>query len=89
VELSPAFYYNPDLFWDADPSHSKAKIPAGPNNPVGVAWIDINKPHWGIHGTPEPSMIGRLQSHGCVRMTNWDVRRLLEFAKAGTLVVFQ
>jgi len=89
VELSPAFFYNPDLFWDADPSHSKAKIPAGPNNPVGVAWIDINKPHWGIHGTPEPSMIGRLQSHGCVRMTNWDVRRLLEFAKAGTLVVFQ
>ena len=89
VHLSPAFYYNPALFWDADPSHSKAKIPAGPNNPVGVAWLDINKPHWGIHGTPEPSMIGRLQSHGCVRMTNWDVRRLLEFAKAGTVVVFQ
>ena len=89
VQLSPAFYYNPALFWDADPSHSKVKIPAGPNNPVGVAWLDINKPHWGIHGTPEPSMIGRLQSHGCVRMTNWDVRRLLEFAKAGTVVVFQ
>lgn len=89
VQLSPAFYYNPDLFWDADPSHSKAKIPAGPNNPVGVAWIDINKPHWGIHGTSEPAMIGRTQSHGCVRMTNWDVRRLLEFAKAGTLVIFQ
>ena len=89
VQLSPAFHYNPNLFWDADPSHSKAKIPAGPNNPVGVAWIDINKPHWGIHGTSEPSMIGRTQSHGCVRMTNWDVRRLLEFAKAGTLVVFQ
>jgi lipoprotein-anchoring transpeptidase ErfK/SrfK len=89
VQLSPAFHYNPDLFWDADPSHSKATIAAGPNNPVGVAWIDINKPHWGIHGTPEPSMIGRLQSHGCVRMTNWDVRRLLEFVKAGTVVVFQ
>jgi lipoprotein-anchoring transpeptidase ErfK/SrfK len=89
VQLSPTFQYNPALFWDADPSHSKAKIAAGPNNPVGVAWIDINKPHWGIHGTPEPSMIGRLQSHGCVRMTNWDVRRLLEFAKAGTVVIFQ
>ena len=89
VQLSPAFHYNPDLFWDADPSHSKAKIASGPNNPVGVAWIDINKPHWGIHGTPEPSMIGRTQSHGCVRMTNWDVRRLLEWTKTGTPVVFE
>jgi len=89
VQLSPAFHYNPDLFWDADPSHSKSKIAPGPNNPVGVAWVDINKPHWGIHGTPEPSMIGRTQSHGCVRMTNWDVRRVLEWAKAGTPVVFE
>ena len=89
VQTAPSFHYNPDLFWDADPSHSKAKIPPGPNNPVGVAWIDINKPHWGIHGTPEPAMIGRTQSHGCVRMTNWDVRRVLEFAKAGTPVIFE
>jgi lipoprotein-anchoring transpeptidase ErfK/SrfK len=89
VEQMPAFHYNPDLFWDADPSHSKAKIPSGPNNPVGVAWIDLSKPHYGIHGTPEPSKIGHVQSHGCVRMTNWDVRRVLEWAKPGTLVVFQ
>ena len=89
IQLSPAFHYNPDLFWDADPSHSKAKIPPGPNNPVGVAWIDIDKPHWGIHGTPEPATIGRTQSHGCVRMTNWDVRRVLEWAKAGMPVIFQ
>lgn len=89
VQMAPPFHYNPDLFWDADPSHSKAKIPPGPNNPVGVAWIDINKPHWGIHGTPEPAMIGRTQSHGCVRMTNWDVRRVVEWAKPGTPVIFQ
>jgi lipoprotein-anchoring transpeptidase ErfK/SrfK len=89
VQMAPPFHYNPALFWDADPSHSKAKIPPGPNNPVGVAWIDINKPHWGIHGTPEPGMIGRTQSHGCVRMTNWDVRRVLDFAKAGTPVIFE
>jgi lipoprotein-anchoring transpeptidase ErfK/SrfK len=89
VEQSPAFHYNPKLFWDADPSHSKAKIPPGPNNPVGVAWVDITKRHYGIHGTPEPSTIGHVQSHGCVRMTNWDVRRLLQWAKPGTLVVFQ
>ena len=89
VEQMPAFHYNPDLFWDADPSHSKAKIPAGPNNPVGVAWIDLSKPHYGIHGTPEPSQIGHVQSHGCVRMTNWDVRRVMEWARPGTLVIFQ
>jgi lipoprotein-anchoring transpeptidase ErfK/SrfK len=89
VQQSPVFHYNPDLFWDANPAHSKAKIPAGPNNPVGVAWIDISKPHYGIHGTPEPSKVGHVQSHGCVRMTNWDVRRVLQWARPGMVVVFQ
>jgi lipoprotein-anchoring transpeptidase ErfK/SrfK len=89
VQQNPVFHYNPDLFWDASPAHSKAKIPAGANNPVGVAWIDISKPHYGIHGTPEPSQVGHVQSHGCVRMTNWDVRRVMEWARPGTLVVFQ
>jgi len=89
AQQMPVFHYNPDLFWDASPAHSKANIPAGPNNPVGVAWIDLSKPHYGIHGTPEPAQIGHVQSHGCVRMTNWDVRRVLEWAKPGTLVVFQ
>jgi lipoprotein-anchoring transpeptidase ErfK/SrfK len=89
VEQMPAFRYNPDLFWDANPTHSKARIAAGPNNPVGVAWIDLTKEHYGIHGTPEPSTIGHMQSHGCVRMTNWDVRRLLEWAKPGTSVIFR
>ena len=58
VSRIPTFNYNPDLFWDADPSHAKAKIPPGPNNPVGVVWIDLSKEHYGIHGTPEPSRIG-------------------------------
>jgi lipoprotein-anchoring transpeptidase ErfK/SrfK len=89
VQHMPVFHYNPDLFWDASPAHSKAKIPAGPNSPVGVAWIDLSKPHYGIHGTPEPSQIGHVESHGCVRMTNWDVQRVLAWAKPGTPVVFQ
>jgi lipoprotein-anchoring transpeptidase ErfK/SrfK len=89
VQQMPKFHYNPDLFWDASPAHSKATIPPGPNNPVGVAWIDLSKPHYGIHGTPEPSQIGHVQSHGCVRMTNWDVTRVLQWAKPGMLVVFQ
>lgn len=89
VQQMPAFHYNPKLFWDADPKHSKATIPPGPNNPVGVVWIDLSKPHYGIHGTPEPSQIGHVQSHGCVRMTNWDVRRVMEWATPGTPVIFQ
>jgi lipoprotein-anchoring transpeptidase ErfK/SrfK len=89
VQRMPAFNYNPDLFWDADPSHSKARIPAGPNNPVGVLWIDLSKEHYGIHGAPEPSRIGHTQSHGCVRLTNWDAAKVAEWARAGTLVVFR
>jgi hypothetical protein len=64
VSWNPTFNYNPDLFWDADPTHAKAKIPPGPNNPVGVVWVDINKEHFGLHGTPEPATIGRTESHG-------------------------
>jgi lipoprotein-anchoring transpeptidase ErfK/SrfK len=89
VQVMPKFHYNPDLFWDADPSHSKATIPSGPNNPVGVAWIDLSKEHYGIHGTPQPSRIGHVQSHGCVRLTNWDVARLMTWAQPGTSVVFR
>ena len=89
VQVMPKFHYNPDLFWDANPAHSKATIPAGPNNPVGVAWIDLSKEHYGIHGTPQPSRIGHAQSHGCVRLTNWDVARLMTWAQPGTPVVFR
>jgi lipoprotein-anchoring transpeptidase ErfK/SrfK len=88
MQFNPVFNYNPELFWDADPSHTKAKIPAGPNNPVGFVWIDLSKPHYGIHGTPEPSTIGRTQSHGCVRLTNWDAIKLAGMVKPGTKVVF-
>lgn len=79
IARHPTFHYNPNLFWDADPDHSKATIPPGPNNPVGVVWVDLSKEHYGIHGTPEPSTIGKTQSHGCIRLTNWDV---LSFASA-------
>ncbi len=56
VQNDPTFNYDPDLFWDANPAHAKAKLPAGPNNPVGVVWIGLDKEHYGIHGTPEPSL---------------------------------
>ena len=89
VQRNPKFHYNPDLFWDATPGDSKAMIPPGPNNPVGVLWIDISKPHYGIHGTPEPSKIGHVESHGCVRLTNWDAERVAQWVKPGTRVVFR
>jgi lipoprotein-anchoring transpeptidase ErfK/SrfK len=89
IAKNPVFHYNPKLFWDADAGEKKAKIPAGPNNPVGVAWIDLSKPHYGIHGTPVPASIGKTQSHGCIRLTNWDVSRLSASVGAGTDVVLQ
>jgi lipoprotein-anchoring transpeptidase ErfK/SrfK len=89
VARNPPFNYNPDLFWDADTSHAKAKIPPGPNNPVGLVWIDIDKPHYGIHGTPEPSTVGHTESHGCVRLTNWDALRLAAMVGKGTRVEFK
>jgi len=88
VARNPTFNYNPDLFWDADPAHAKAKIPPGPNGPVGTVWIDISKPHYGIHGTPEPASVGHTSSHGCVRLTNWDVLRLAAMVGKGTKVEF-
>ena len=88
IMRNPTFNYNPDLFWDADPSDAKAKIPAGPNGPVGVVWIQISKANYGIHGTPEPSQIGHSASHGCVRMTNWDASHLANMIGKGTPVVF-
>jgi lipoprotein-anchoring transpeptidase ErfK/SrfK len=89
VVRNPTYNYNPDLFWDADPANAKAKIAAGPNNPVGVVWIGIDVPHYGIHGTPEPGQIGHSASHGCVRMTNWDATRVADLVKNGTAVLFE
>jgi lipoprotein-anchoring transpeptidase ErfK/SrfK len=86
VARDPVFHYNPDLFWDAK-ENEKAALPPGPNNPVGVCWIDLSKPHYGIHGTSEPAQIGRTQSHGCIRLTNWDVSELSRMVKPGTPAV--
>ncbi len=89
VSRNPPFHYNPELFWDAQPGDSKATIPPGPNNPVGVAWIDLSKDHYGIHGTPEPGKIGKTQSHGCIRLANWDAARVADAVRPGTPVVLQ
>jgi len=89
VSRKPKFHYNPQLFWDADPGDKKATIPPGPNNPVGVVWIDLSKDHYGIHGTPEPATIGKTQSHGCIRLTNWDAWALSQVVYPGMPAVLQ
>jgi lipoprotein-anchoring transpeptidase ErfK/SrfK len=89
IAKNPVFHYNPKLFWDADPAHSAAKIPPGPNNPVGVVWIDLSKKNYGIHGTPEPATIGKTQSHGCIRLTNWDAAALAQAISAGMPAILQ
>lgn len=89
VDTNPKFHYNPDLFWDAERDDEKAMLPPGPNGPVGVVWLDLSKEHYGIHGTPEPQTIGRTQSHGCIRLTNWDAARLALMVEPGTEAVFQ
>jgi len=89
VAYNPPFAYNPELFWDVPDSKAKQQLPPGPNGPVGVVWIDLTKEHYGIHGTPEPQTIGRTQSHGCVRLTNWDAARLAQMVSGNTKVVFE
>jgi lipoprotein-anchoring transpeptidase ErfK/SrfK len=87
VAWSPTYNYNPDLFWDAEASDKKVKLAAGPNSPVGAVWIDLSKPHYGIHGTPVPSTIGKTTSHGCIRLTNWDALELAKMVSPGVEAV--
>ena len=89
VGRNPPFSYQPDLFWDVPDSEEEQQLPPGPNGPVGVVWIDLTKEHYGIHGTGEPQTIGRAQSHGCVRLTNWDAARLAGMVNTQTKVIFQ
>lgn len=85
----PKFKYNPNLFWDSEDKHPRATLPSGPRNPVGVVWMGLSKKHYGVHGTPAPSLIGRTQSHGCIRLTNWDASELANMVSVGTPVVLE
>ena len=85
----PNYTFDPDVFAGepgAEGLHRKLLIPPGPNNPVGLAWISLNLPGYGIHGTPHPGDIGKTESHGCFRLANWNAQRLLRMVRPGTPV---
>lgn len=84
----PPFKYQPELL-NNPKTDKELTLPPGPNGPVGVAWLDLTKEHYGIHGTNEPQTIGRAESSGCIRMTNWDVLRLARMMKPGFTAIFQ
>jgi lipoprotein-anchoring transpeptidase ErfK/SrfK len=84
----PPFKYQPEIL-NNPKTDKELDLPPGPNGPVGVAWLDLTKEHYGIHGTNEPQTIGRAESSGCIRMTNWDVLRLSRMLKPGFTAIFQ
>lgn len=88
VALNPGYTYNPKINFQQGANDKVLAIPPGPNGPVGTVWIALSKPTYGIHGTPEPSKIGRTQSHGCIRLTNWDATELAKMVKPGVTVEF-
>ena len=88
IALNPGYTYNPKVNFQQGNNTQVLQIPPGPNGPVGTVWLALSKPTYGIHGTPEPSKIGRTQSHGCIRLTNWDATELAKMVKAGVSVEF-
>jgi lipoprotein-anchoring transpeptidase ErfK/SrfK len=89
IATDPTFNYQPSLMAEVPDTRPTAKLKPGPNSPVGTVWMALSKPHYGIHGTNAPETIGYTNSHGCVRLTNWDAERLASLVKAGTPVQFQ
>lgn len=86
IDADPTYHYDPALIEGAPPGDRKALLPPGPNSPVGSMWIGLSKEHYGIHGTPEPGLIGRDQSSGCVRLANWSAGAVAAAARVGMTV---
>ena len=88
VVENPIYHYDPRFHFKGVRSKTRLTIAPGPNNPVGLVWIDLTKASYGIHGTPRPEEIGKTQSHGCIRLTNWDALDLAKRVRRGTPVAF-
>jgi lipoprotein-anchoring transpeptidase ErfK/SrfK len=89
VAFDPDYTYNPKYAFKGVKAQHKFTIQSGPNNPVGVVWIDLAIPSYGIHGTPEPEKVGKTESHGCIRLTNWNARDLAAHVVRGAKVTFK
>ncbi len=89
VAFNPDYHYNPKFAWKGVKAKEPFTVKPGPNNPVGLVWIDLSAPSYGIHGTPEPDKIGKTESHGCIRLTNWDALDLAGMVHKGTVVRFE
>jgi lipoprotein-anchoring transpeptidase ErfK/SrfK len=88
VARMPVYRYDPNINFKQGKNSKVLTIPKGPNGPVGSVWIDLTEPTYGIHGTPEPALIDKVGSHGCVRLTNWDAEELAGMVKPGVVVDF-
>jgi lipoprotein-anchoring transpeptidase ErfK/SrfK len=89
VAFDPVYTYNPKYAFKGVKTKRKFSIKAGPNNPVGLVWIDLAIPSYGIHGTPEPERVSKTESHGCIRLTNWSARDLAKHVARGAKVAFK
>jgi lipoprotein-anchoring transpeptidase ErfK/SrfK len=88
ITFDPHFHYQPTLFHEVPDDEPEANLSPGPNSPVGVVWVALSKPHFGIHGTRDPESIGYASSHGCVRLTNWDANDVARRLKPGVKIEF-
>jgi lipoprotein-anchoring transpeptidase ErfK/SrfK len=88
IAHAPTYTYNPEFKFRGVEADRELKIAAGPNNPVGAVWIALNQRSYGVHGSAEPHKVGKIGSHGCVRMTNWDALALARIVRKGTVVEF-
>jgi len=88
TKFNPTYTYDPKFAFKGVTAKKKVEIAEGPRNPVGSVWIDLNKPSYGIHGTAHPETIGKSDSHGCVRLTNWDATDLAHMVSKATVVTF-
>jgi len=88
IKENPTYHYNPDYAFKSVKSREPFTIKPGPNNPVGSVWIGLDKKGYGIHGTPEPSKVSKSESHGCIRLTNWDALKLASVLQKGVPVEF-
>jgi len=89
---NPDYTFNPEVFPESEEARRLGRrlmLSPGPNNPVGIAWIGLDRPGYGIHGTPQPEQVGRTESHGCFRLANWDAATLLRLVWVGLPVMIE